>query len=165
MLKVSPQRKMDEHVKRLRKAKGSRERALWYPRDSARRDKLLNSQEGTKAEVLNAQFNYYRQFPTSPDFFDTQFHQASFVAAGEDASRFFSEASTRETDRERRDGEDRAYDPPPPPTAPPIPRDPTVQSNPGVVDSTRFFSREASRRAQEDEVGNDQDRQRTHRGN
>jgi len=108
MLKVSPQRKMDEHVKRLRKAKGSRERALWYPRDSQRRDKLLNSQEGTKALVLAAQFNYYRQFPSTPGFFDTQFDQANFVAAGLDASQFFSQASTRQTDRQAREAEDRA---------------------------------------------------------
>ena len=155
MLKISAQRKMDEHVRKLRKLKGVKERALWYPRASARRDKLLNSREGSKAEVLAAQFNYYRQFPTSPDFFDTQFHQASFVAAGEDASRFFSEASTREADRERREGETRLYH---------DFKDPTVQSNPDSVESTRFFSREASRRTQEDEVGNDEDRQRTHRG-
>ena len=155
MLRVSPQRKMDQLVRRLRKAKGARERALWYPRDSARRDRLLNSQEGTRAEVLAAQFNYYREFPTSPGFFDQAFHQASFVAAGQDASRFFSEASTREADRERREGETRLYH---------DFKDPTVQSNPDSVESTRFFSREASRRTQEDEVGNDEDRQRTHRG-
>ena len=167
MLRVSPQRKMDEHVRKLRKLKGVKERALWYPRDSQRRDKLLNSQEGSKAEFLNAQFNYYRQFPSTPGLFDEQFNQANFVAAGLDASQFFSQASTRQTDRQAREAEDRAYDPPapPPPTAPPAPRDPTVQSRAEVVESTRFFSREASRRAQEEELAQDQDLQRTHRGN
>ena len=53
MLKVSPQRKMDDHVRKLRRAKGVKERALWYPRDSARRDKLLNSQEGTRMYTMD----------------------------------------------------------------------------------------------------------------
>ena len=162
MLKVSPQTKMDQHVRKLRKAKGARERALWYPRDSQRRDKLLNSQAGEKAEILAYQFDYYRQFPTTPGYFDTQFNQANFVAGNVDALRFFAtttssfeQASARATDREAREGEPRAYVPPPPA--------PTVQSNVNSIDSTRFFEREASRRRQEEEVAEDDDLQRTHR--